>query len=128
MFTLVLCVGPCCCRLELDTCGDLSQQTQALRRVTSLRELWLPGCTLSIEADLPVLRNLPSLVALVLDGASGWLLRGVDMWGEGVGAKLRDYCCQRCEGDQEGFEAEDRLDEYGFDQYEGEEYDLISMR
>jgi len=56
----------------------------------------------------------------VLDGGSGWLLGGVDMWSEGVGAKLRGYCCQGCEWREEQYAEHDYARQYEGEQYEGE--------
>ena len=85
------------CRLDLNTCGELSQQIKYMSKLTSLRELWLPGCTLSTESDLPELRKLPRLATLVLSDASRWLLNGVDMCSESVETQMRCFCCLGCD-------------------------------
>jgi hypothetical protein len=89
------------CRLDLNKCGELSQQIVYLSKLTSLRELWLPGCALSVESDLQALRNLPRLVALGMDENSGWLLQEVDMWRESVEAQMQGYCCESCDRENE---------------------------
>ena len=68
-----------------------------MSKLTSLRELLLPGCTLSIESDLPGLRKLPCLAALVLSDESRWLLKGVDVCSESVETEMRNFCCLGCD-------------------------------